>query len=217
MGQIPMLSNNVDGKKIHFGYIVGYNQMLLDLKMKENIPLRDTVLGACSYYSPGFSVGIVSDLKLNDFINLRFCPGLSIIERSIEFYMANEEYPLSGKTFTRKAEAVYMDIPLELKFRSYRWKNFSPYIITGSKYTFDWASLKDVKPEEEEEFLRLNPHDIMIVGGFGFDFYLQYFKFAIELKMSFGMMDLLIPDKTIHTRSLDKATSRMFNLTFTLE
>lgn len=215
-GQIPLLAN-FDDKEIHFGFIVGYNQMLFDLKMKENIALRDTVLSTNSFYSPGFHVGIVSDLRLNNYLNLRFNPGLSFTERSIEYRVVHEEFPEIGKLITKKAESVYMDVPLELKIRSHRWRNFRPYIIVGGKYTFDWASLKNVKPEEEEEFLRLAPHDVLVTGGFGFDFYLQYFKFAIELKMSFGMLDLFVADKTYLTRSVDKITSRVFNLTFTFE
>ena len=216
-GQIPMLANYVDDKPIHFGFLIGYNQMLFDIKMKENDPNREMVLAANSYYSPGFNVGIVSDLKLNRFVNIRLNPGLSFVERSVEFHTKNPEYPLLGKSYIKKAEAVYLDVPLEFKLRSMRWKNFRPYIIAGGKYNFDFASLKNVKPEDEETFLRINPHDVQIVGGFGFDFYLQYFKFAIELKMGFGTFDLLVEDNSVLTNSLDKMTARMFNFTLTFE
>lgn len=217
LAQVPMRANNVDDKTIHFGFLIGYNQMLFDIKMKENHPNREMVLGADSYYSPGFNVGIVSDLRVNRFVNLRLNPGLSFVERSIEFRVQSEEYPLLGRLYEKTAEAVYLDVPLEFKFRSLRWRNFRPYIVAGGKYNFDFASLKNIKPEEEDEFLRVNPHDVQITGGFGFDFYFQYFKFAIELKMSFGMFNLLAEDNTILTNSIESMKARMFNFTLTFE
>ncbi len=51
----------------------------------------------------------------------------------------------------------------------------------------------------------------------GFDFYMRYVKFAIELKMSFGITDLKVPDDDLYTRSVDFINTRTFMLGFTFE
>ena len=35
--------------------------------------------------------------------------------------------------------------------------------------------------DEGQELVKLNNHDLMIEGGFGIDFYLQYFKFSPQI------------------------------------
>ena len=53
--------------------------------------------------------------------------------------------------------------------------------------------------------------------GVGFDFFLRYVKFAIELKMSFGMLDLKVDDPDVYIRSFDNLSSRTFMRSFTFE
>ena len=53
--------------------------------------------------------------------------------------------------------------------------------------------------------------------GVGFDVFLRYVKFAIELKMSFGLVDLKVEDPDIYIRCADYFKSRTFMLSFTFE
>jgi hypothetical protein len=59
--------------------------------------------------------------------------------------------------------------------------------------------------------------DFSYTTGVGFDFYFPYFKFAIELKMSFGLNELKIPDDTYYTQSIESIKSRTFTLSITVE
>ena len=54
------------------------------------------------------------------------------------------------------------------------------------------------------------------VGG-GFDFFLPYFKFGIELKQSFGLPNVLIQDNTEFSTPLHSLRSNVFMLSFTFE
>ena len=51
----------------------------------------------------------------------------------------------------------------------------------------------------------------------GFDVFLYYVKFAIELKMTFGLVDLKVEDPDVYIRSFDNLSSRTFMLSFTFE
>ena len=53
--------------------------------------------------------------------------------------------------------------------------------------------------------------------GVGFDFFLPYVKFAIELKMAFGIVDLRVADDDLYTLSTTDMKSRTFMLSFTFE
>jgi len=57
----------------------------------------------------------------------------------------------------------------------------------------------------------------MIEVGIGFDFYTTYFKFGTELKMSYGLNDLLIQENNIYTDVIDKITSKISQVSFTFE
>jgi hypothetical protein len=49
------------------------------------------------------------------------------------------------------------------------------------------------------------------------DFYTTFFKFGIELKMSYGLMDILKRQGNIYTLPVEKLSSKLFLLSFTFE
>ena len=51
----------------------------------------------------------------------------------------------------------------------------------------------------------------------GFDVFLRYVKFAIELKATFGLVDLKVEDPDVYISSFDGLKSRTFLLSFTFE
>ena len=92
-----------------------------------------------------------------------------------------------------------------------------PYLTAGISYGFDFASLRNNKNNDDQSIVRLNTSDFRYTAGVGFDFYLRYVKFAIELKMTFGLPNLKIPDDDYYSRAIEKMTSRTFMLGFTFE
>ena len=208
-----------DRRLIHFGIQVGLVESKFDLAFSEDDELRQTLQGVTSYYAPGFHIAaIVPDLRLNDYLNLRLIPGVTIVTRDLSYsweaaYLASHRLAEQQ----RAAESVYGDIPLELKFRAQRWTDFRPYITGGISYGFDFASLRRNRNRNNESIVRLQPSDLRYTMGLGFDFFLRYVKFAIELKMNFGLLDLKVPDEDIYIRSMDYMRTRTFMLSFTFE
>ena len=68
-----------------------------------------------------------------------------------------------------------------------------------------------------EKIVKLKRYDLGIEMGFGMDFYLEYFKFSPQIKLSFGLVDLLAEDETIYTKSVEKLTTNAWLLSFTFE
>ena len=207
-----------DDKLIHFGIQIGYTQSKFDLIYTEDDDVRSVLQGATSYYNAGFHIAVIGDLRINRYLNLRFLPGLTLITRKMDYAWEPvyfEQHPLLEPS--RTVESVYGDLPLEIKFRAWRWNNFRPYVTAGGCYGFDFASLRKNKNNTEESIIRLNSSDLRYTIGVGVDVFLHYIKFAIEMKMSFGLLDLEVPDNELYTQSVNGMKSRTFMLGFTFE
>ena len=207
-----------DRRLLHYGIQVGLVESKFDIAFSEDDELRQTLQGVNSYYTPGFHIAVIGDMRLNDYLNLRLLPGVTIVSRDIAYSWERGYLDAHRLAETeRLAESVYGDIPLELKFRAQRWNDFRPYLTGGISYGFDFASLRRNRNRNNESIVRLQPSDLRYTMGIGFDFFLRYVKFAIELKMNFGLLDLRVPDDDIYIRSMDVMHSRTFMLSFTFE
>ena len=215
--QVVNLSN-FDRNLLHYGIQIGYSQSKFTIDYTEDADVREVMQGVTSYYNPGFHLAVIGDLKVTPYVNLRMAPGLTLINRSINYYW-ERGYSNAHKNLDmwRSVESVYGEIPVDLKFRSMRWHNYRPYLTTGISYGFDFASLRNNKNNDDQSIVRLNTSDFRYTAGVGFDFYLRYVKFAIEIKMSFGMPNLAIPDDDYYSRAINGMTSRTVMVGFTFE
>lgn len=101
-----------------------------------------------------------------------------------------------------------------------RLGNFSAYIISGGGYALDLAARKKAGgnsgANQLDDNVKLKRDDFYYSAGVGTDFYMQYFKLGLELKLQIGTKNLLKPENSVFTNSLDKIRSRMvvFSITF---
>ena len=109
-----------------------------------------------------------------------------------------------------------LDFPVYIKYKSERYNNFRAYVIGGFKYSLDIAS-QDKIDDEGKEIVKLKRDDLMGEIGFGIDFYLQYFKFSPQIKISYGILNLLSEDNTVYTRSINHLKTNGWMLSFTFE
>jgi hypothetical protein len=234
----PVVSQQNDGygvnlpkfykTKLHFGFVIAGNSTDFRLNPKPNSLLPDTLINNTYYkvktvYSesvPGFAIGPVVDLKLQQYIRLRFTPTISFGTRKINYGLANAARD-SFKVFQKTVESVFLLFPIETKIQSKRMGNFGAYVIGGAGYSLDLSARKKTAgssgaANQLDENVKLKRDDIFYSAGAGTDFYLQYFKLGFELKLLIGTKNLLKPENSIFTNSLDKARSRMvvFSITF---
>lgn len=201
-----------DDKLLHFGFSLGLNTM--DFGITPSLTnLNGVVYQAdVSTLKPGFSVGIIGDLMLNRYLNVRFTPTLHFGERELSYnpQLASVIVP-----------SVPVSIPLYLKYSSERYGNLRPYLIGGGGVYFDLG-------RDNENPVQLRMFDPFIEFGVGCDIYFSFFKLAPELKFALGMNNMLTPldqrdtgllkesDK-VYTQALSKLTSRLITLTFNFE
>lgn len=205
-----------DYKQLHFGFTVGFNTM--DMGIMRN--LSDSLFADLTRVDPGFQVTIVSDLRLGNNFNLRFLPGISFGQRRISYYKVDSLLNNEGIVRTIKVESSFLEFPLQLKYRAIRLNNYRPYLIGGLNFRYDMASRKEYN-EEENIYVRLKPADLYIEGGFGIDYYLPYFKFAPEIKVGMGLMNVRAKNPSDfapqYVRSMDKIRSYIVMLNFHFE
>ncbi len=204
-----------DRRPYHFGFLLGANQMNFSLKTVGDLTQFDSLLSITTKPDFGFDIGIVGSLKLTKYLSFRFIPTLSFGSRSVEFSMRYKDSINIQQV--KKVESTFMTFPFYLKYQSKRLGNFRAYVLGGGSYSIDMASQAKKKNKEGEAPIKLRNSDYMLDAGAGFDFFLPYFKFGIELRMSYGLRNLLIPENTIYTNSIKSLHSKIFQLSFTFE
>jgi len=203
-----------DFKLYHFGITVGMNfqDMILTNSGLTN-ENGETWFATIPNYSPGFTVGLIADLFLNPYMNLRFTPSLSFGDKSFEF--VEQESDERFKTIVR---SNYLMAPLDLKIRSMRLNNYRPYIIAGAYAALDLGIKKD-------EPLLLKPMNYGITIGLGCDFYLPIIKIAPEIRFCFGLNNIIeknridLTDYSLmkYSDAVSKGMPRMIIITFNFE
>ena len=203
-----------DFKKMHFGFTLGINS--LDFKIKNNpkIIYQDSLYVLHSNNQKGFNLGIVSNFRLGKYTDFRFVPALVFGERHLIYSFADSINNIEIEK--KKVESTLLDFPLYIKYKSQRYNNFRSYVLFGIKYSLDIASQKNII-NEDEVIIKLNPNDFMGEIGFGMDFYLEFFKFSPQIKISRGVVNLLDRDQTVYTKSIKNLYTNGWMLSFTFE
>ena len=208
-----------DRKQWHFGFTLGMNSMDFIINPVDQPDYNDTLMVIQPMSSMGFNIGIVANKRLTNYLDLRFVPTLSFGERSIKYIV--RAGPADEKTYIKSVESTYIDFPLSIKYKSKRlpgaWNNSRVYVSGGVRYSLDLASQKKKKGASEDIVIKLNPHDLMGTLGVGFDFFLPYFKFGIELKMAYGVLNLMSKEPNIYNTNIDRMNSKMAWITLTFE
>lgn len=204
-----------DKSWIHFGFFVGYNNADFIPVADKDFHAVDTVYNIRPNGGPGFNLQIVTNLRISDNFDLRFLPGLSFSGRDLNYNIQFKNQAISE--IKKTVESNFVDLPLELKFKSTRINNFRMYVLGGFKYSIDLASKKGDKANKDKEPVRLGSSDYGYEVGFGMDFYLTYIKVSPEIKMFTGLQNLLIKDRFVYSSTLDQLYSKIFTFSVTFE
>ena len=210
----------LDDRVWHYGFLVGFNIQDFDIANK-GLPYINSE-GRAEYwyadvpeYIPGFSVGILGELKANDWLSVRLIPTMHFGDKKVVF-----KEQRTGKVTEQYLKSTLLSVPIDLKISAIRFNNYRPYVVVGAAPTFDLT----VKKGKE---LLVKPADLMIEIGMGFDLYYPFFKMIPELKFCFGLKDLLVPGRNRtdltddvllkYTNSLNEVRGRMVTLTLYFE
>jgi len=198
---------NYDERWLHYGFYLGiesfqyrlnYSDLFISPEMDSVISINPAVT-----YGP-VNIGFVVNFRLAQFLNLRLLPKFGINERKIEYNYA------SGNQETQIIEAVNMNFPLLLKYKSVRRGNYRMYLVGGINPSVRVGGKKDISKEEEK--LKIMDSDLAVEFGFGLDVYYPFFKFSPEIRFSRGIVNNLASETNFYSKGIDRLTSNSVSL-----
>jgi hypothetical protein len=203
-----------DDKAYYFGITFGLNYSSYRLRYTESFTEQDTFKIIESRFGPGFNLGLMGNLRLSKFIDLRFVPSLAFAEKRLK--VNTRSVVGTDSIYNRSIESIYMHMPLQLKFKSDRIGNFRFYGLAGGKFDIDLAA--NARSRRRDEFLKVRPFDAGYEIGVGFEFYYPNFIFSPEIKLSQGLMNQQYKDSRIPlSNAIEQINTRMIVISIHLE
>jgi hypothetical protein len=218
----------IDLRPLHFGISIGLNTQDVEfqnvgpqtIQMPDGTSMPSYVLCDADMWNPGFSVGVVADLRLHQHISLRVTPAMHFGSKHLVFRNMLQKTE-SGRPveITQDLKNTYLSLPVDIKFSAERFNNYRPYVIAGVNTMVNLAS-------KDQDYVQLKRYDVMLEVGLGCDFYLPFFKFIPELKFCYGLTNALDKshideltdiNKRVFAQSVSAATSKMIVLTLYFE
>jgi Outer membrane protein beta-barrel domain len=198
---------NFDKDRVYYGFFLGFSSY--DFK----IDYKNTGQEIAINSTTGFNVGIVGDLRISEFFNLRFEPGLYITQRDLNYPGFTE-----NNDAVREVKATNIHFPLLLKYSALRTGNIRPYLVGGFSTTLNLGSNESVTDDNKQRVFRVKRITSNYELGFGIDFYTEYFKFSPSIRGVFGTGDELIRDNdlnSVYTSNIESMTTRAVFINFT--
>lgn len=218
--------SRVDNQVVHFGYSLGFG--VFDYRII-NVDPHFGVYGyraEVAKFTPALRLGVIGEWNMTNHLSLRSIPGLYFGKRVISFIRKDlpdiniHKFPLERET---NINTVYADIPLLVKLRGVRINNHNYYLIGGLSYHLDLIPHNEIEPADNK-IIRTRRNDFALEVGGGIDFYLEYFKLGVELRISIGLVDVmnheLVPEMEnlhIYTRTIGSMKSTLVTLSFNFE
>ncbi len=201
----------IDDKRYTWGYYLGLNSY--DYKFDYN-EVTDDILTETSI---GFNVGLVGDVKLHEYINLRLEPGISFVTRNLTF---NDPSFTMPNDFEREVTSTYINVPLLVKFSTKRLNNWKPFIVGGASWSHNLSSNEENPNDNSTGQFRQRTNLFNYEIGIGIDFYLFFFKFTPSIRGVFAINDELIRDadpSSPYTGNVASMQTRGIFLNFTFQ
>ncbi|WP_136466400.1 porin family protein [Flagellimonas onchidii] len=207
----PVLNlQSEDLRLLNWGYYLGFNQYDFQFEYKDDIG-QDVLVNK----SFGFNVGLIGEMRINEFLDTRFEPGLLYTARTLGFPGFASEADA-----VREVKSTYIRFPLLLKASARRFGNWKPY-ITGGVYTaINLGSKEDSLDDNSSGEFRMKKNVYGYELGFGIDIYTEYFKFSPSIRGVFALTNEIIPDNDPNspwTGNIDAMRTRGFFINFTFE
>lgn len=208
----PILNlQNEDLKFLNWGYFLGFNQYGFKFEYENDLNRPDVLVNK----SFGFNVGLIGEMRINEFLDLRFEPGLFYTLREIGFPGFSEE-----NDAIREARSTYINFPLLLKVSARRLGNWKPFVIGGAGMALNLGSNEDSPDDNSSGTFRMKKQVFNYELGFGIDFYLEYFKFSPSIRGVFALTDELVRDSDPNspwTSNIASMKTRGIFVNFTFE
>ena len=208
-------NENFDKAKLSYGYFLGFNNYDFNIDYKTNIEDIQVIK------STGFNVGLIGNIRINDYFDIRLEPGLVMSNRTLSYsgtYFEGLIY--EEKDLERELRSTYIHIPLLIKISTKRVDNIKPFVVGGISTALNLASNQDNPDDNSQGVFRLTKNNVFYELGIGVDIYLTWFKFTPSVRGVFSIKDEHIEDfdpNSPWTRNIDQMQTRGVFINFTFQ
>ena len=210
---------NHDKQKYRWGYYLGLNSLDFDVNYTAErsdvtkFPIENQDIQTTK--ATGFNVGLIGNLRINDYVDLRIEPG--VIFNTRELYFPNVT---DVNDRVREVQTTAVHLPLLLKVSTKRLNNFKPFLVGGVSTSINLSSNEDNPNDNSAGQFRTKTNLYSYELGFGIDFFLPYFKFTPSVRGIFSMSNEIVQDKdpnSEYTSFIDGMETRGIFINFTFQ
>ena len=200
-----------DEQWIHYGFLMSIHSSKYRIKYSENFtsPLMDTVHSIVPGNNGGFKLGFVVNMRIFQYLDFRILPTVGFYENDLVYQFTD------GSSLRELKDATMMEMPLLLKYKSYRRGNVAMYLVGGINPSLEAAGKGD--EVQTKQRLELKNFNLAIDIGAGFDFYFPLFKFSPEIRYSYGLRNMLTNKVNNFNVNLDEIVIHNIGLFITFE
>jgi hypothetical protein len=208
-------NENFDKPRFSYGYYLGFN--VYDYNIDYTSDVKDVQV----LNSTGLNVGLIGNIRINDYIDIRLEPGLVISRRELNFsntFFNGISY--EEKDLIREIQSTLVHIPLLVKFSTKRINNIKPFIVGGVSTGLNLSSQENNPDDNSKNNFRVTKNNLYYELGIGIDLYLTWFKFTPSIRGVFSMQDELVNDvdpNSPWTSNLSQMQTRGLFINFTFQ
>lgn len=200
---------NYDNRWLHYGFLIGVHSSSFRTRYSDayNAGGLDSLHSVMPGNSFGFSLGLIANFRLADYLDVRVMPEVVFYEHQLDYNYTN-----AGRaSVDRQAlESTYVEFPLLFKYKSVRRGNNRVYLIGGVEYGIEATGKKN--REDEETRLPIKGSNLSLQLGFGLDSYFPLFKFAPEIRFSRGLTNVLGEKQNRYSEPLNRVVTNTITL-----
>lgn len=198
---------NYEDKTTRWGFQLAGHGFMMNPKYSSQLISGGETRTVTSGWTQGFSAHFVLQKALEDELwAFRVTPGIALYERALEKVVYDASGAIIEVDNPAPIQSATIEVPLLLKYRSLRRRNFRMYMIGGVVPSL-------ISGLKESAFVK--NYNFEVTYGFGFDFYWQFFKFAPEIRFSHGLVNVYQP--SLELPELQRLTTHRVSLYLNFE
>ncbi len=217
-----------DLRPFHFGVLVGTHLQDVEflnvgpqmVEQEDGTVAEKLISCDQDRWDAGFNVGVLGELRLNTYFQLRMAPTMYFGTRHLTF-INHTDKTADGKNLEehQSMKTAYIALPVNLIFAAPRFNNHRPYLMAGIDPMINLSG-------KDDDFVKLKRYDVYLEIGLGCDFYLPFFKLRPELKFMYSLTNSLDTDHVNHMKnknmimyanSVSESRTKIIALTFYFE
>lgn len=195
-----------DAKWLHYGFSIGLHTSSFQLKYSDKFVTNemDSVHSIMPASAFGFSLGFITDFRIVEQFNFRVLPKVSFYEFPVDYNYTD------GTINQQLIEATFIEVPILIKYKSERHKNFRVYFLGGLAPGLEVSGKK--RKEQSDNRLLTKDFNLNMELGFGIDMYFPLFKFSPEVRFSKGLLNLLKEDEYGYSDGIESLKMNVFTI-----